>query len=129
MSAKVQGFCPMGCGATLFLGSGGYVTCSYSNCPRPDAATVILEERETEHLVTIDDNTFTVKHPLKERLDDAILTCDIAPRLHHVMTTGDLPALRTGRYRATAISRPMSAHDSGYHWAKLPGLAESSGIS
>jgi hypothetical protein len=27
MSEKVMGNCPMGCGDTLFLGSGGYVTC------------------------------------------------------------------------------------------------------
>lgn len=40
----VQGTCP-GCGmdGTLFLGSGGYVTCSSLSCPEPDAATRVLD--------------------------------------------------------------------------------------
>ncbi|MER5902974.1 hypothetical protein ABT150_23190 [Streptomyces mirabilis] len=39
----VQGRCPA-CGtAGLFLGSGGYVTCSSADCPEPDAATTVLE--------------------------------------------------------------------------------------
>ena len=41
----VRGFCPMGCGETLFLGSGGYVTCSLIGCPRPDAASILLDSR------------------------------------------------------------------------------------
>jgi hypothetical protein len=40
----VKGNCP-GCQrATLFLGTGGYVTCSNSDCPEPDAATTVLEQ-------------------------------------------------------------------------------------
>lgn len=39
----VQGRCPA-CGwATLFLGSGGYVTCARLECPQPDAASTLLE--------------------------------------------------------------------------------------
>lgn len=40
---RVGGYCPMGCGETLFLGEDGYVTCSLIECPRPDAAAVILD--------------------------------------------------------------------------------------
>jgi uncharacterized protein DUF6085 len=40
---SVRGECPMGCGRTLFLGEGGYVTCSYAFCPDPGAATRLLE--------------------------------------------------------------------------------------
>lgn len=40
---RVQGNCPA-CGhAALFLGAGGYVTCSVGPCPEPDAATTLLE--------------------------------------------------------------------------------------
>jgi hypothetical protein len=40
---QVQGNCPA-CGhASLFLGSGGYVTCSIAECPEPDAASTVLE--------------------------------------------------------------------------------------
>lgn len=39
---KVRGKCPS-CGLeTLFLGEGGYVTCSLIGCRRPDAATELL---------------------------------------------------------------------------------------
>ncbi|MER7813830.1 hypothetical protein [Streptomyces sp. NPDC096153] len=39
----VQGRCPA-CGKTsLFLGAGGYVTCSRLECPEPDAASTLLE--------------------------------------------------------------------------------------
>jgi hypothetical protein len=34
----VQGRCPACNGASLFLGSGGYVTCSRLDCPNPTAA-------------------------------------------------------------------------------------------
>lgn len=41
----VQGFCPA-CGKpSLFLGSGGYVTCARIDCPEPDAASTLLERR------------------------------------------------------------------------------------
>jgi hypothetical protein len=40
---QIQGHCPA-CGwTTLFLGEGGYITCSRSDCPDPDAATTLLE--------------------------------------------------------------------------------------
>ena len=45
---QVQGRCPA-CGhAALFLGAGGYVTCGSLSCPRPDAASVLLEQRLAE---------------------------------------------------------------------------------
>lgn len=42
---RVRGKCPMGCGETLFLGAGGYVTCSYLPCPNPGAASDRLAAR------------------------------------------------------------------------------------
>lgn len=47
----VQGFCPACNRHTLFLGTGGYVTCSYLGCKDPGAANKILlrmDELETE---------------------------------------------------------------------------------
>lgn len=74
---SIPGYCPMGCGTTLFRASGGYITCRSLACPRPDAVSDLLRDRETEHLVTFDEQTFTVRHPLRERLDDALMTCDL----------------------------------------------------
>lgn len=41
----VQGRCPACHGTSLFLGGGGYVTCARLECPDPEAATRILEQR------------------------------------------------------------------------------------
>lgn len=38
----VKGCCPMGCGETLFLGKGGYVTCGYLPCPNPTLAADLM---------------------------------------------------------------------------------------
>lgn len=39
----VQGHCPA-CGRTaLFVGAGGYITCSHTDCPQPDAASTLLD--------------------------------------------------------------------------------------
>lgn len=39
---QVRGYCPRGCGETLFLGEGGYVTCSWHTCPEPNGASTVL---------------------------------------------------------------------------------------
>lgn len=47
---KVQGRCPA-CGRdSLFLGSGGYVTCSIIGCSKPDAATDVLSRIPAPHV-------------------------------------------------------------------------------
>lgn len=92
---KVQGYCPMGCGDTLFLGSGGYVTCSWVKCPRPDAAADVLLERETEHVVVLGESTFDIQHPLRERLEGELFDCGLHARLRELSG----PPFKPGRYR------------------------------
>jgi hypothetical protein len=46
MFPKVVGRCPA-CGYdTLFLGTGGFVTCSLQNCPNPAAASDALKGKQ-----------------------------------------------------------------------------------
>jgi hypothetical protein len=104
MSDRVSGYCPMGCGATLFLGSGGYVTCSWINCPNPAAVSDLLEDRETEHIATLDGSSFTVKHPLRERIADEILTC----ALPEYLTSLDGPPRASGTYRVRQMGDAWS---------------------
>jgi Family of unknown function (DUF6085) len=96
----VQGYCPMGCGRTLFLADGGYVTCSCVHCPRPDAVADILDDRESGHIVDFSEHGFTIRHPLRERLDDALMEC----ALHEYCEAMAGPPVRPGRYRATRSS-------------------------
>jgi hypothetical protein len=92
----VQGYCPMGCGRTLFLADGGYVTCSYLHCPRRDAVVDLLADGESEHIAVFGEATFTIRHPLRERLDDALMDCV----LHEYCEALDGPPVQPGRYRA-----------------------------
>ncbi|MER6976034.1 hypothetical protein [Streptomyces carpinensis] len=41
---KVVGICPACRRPSLFLGSGGFVTCAMLSCPKPDAPTAVLED-------------------------------------------------------------------------------------
>jgi len=93
----VKGRCPMGCGETLFLGDGGYVTCSFLKCPEPDAVSTILEERETGHTATVSAAGITVRHPLKERLGTALADCTVLAQL--LGLPGPLPDWGTYRIR------------------------------
>ena len=93
----VDGYCPMGCGKTLFLADGGCVTCSYLHCPRRDAAAELLDDPETEHIVLFEETTFSIRHPLRERHDDEFMTCE----LHEHCNALAGPPVKPGRYRAT----------------------------
>ena len=93
---RVRGNCPMGCGPTLFLGTSGYVTCSFLPCPRPDAVSAILREDEHDHIVDLTDDGFVIHHPLRERLDDEQARCDLQNQLDQFRF---MVAFEPGRYR------------------------------
>ena len=94
--AGVQGYCPMGCGRTLFLGAGGHVTCRRYGCPNPVAVDDILAWPEHEHIVTFTEEDFTILHPLRERLNHALVNCE----LHRFCRMGSGPPVAPGTYRA-----------------------------
>ncbi len=106
MSSFVRGFCPMGCGETLFIGQGGYITCSVLHCPRPDAVADILGTRETGHLVEVTAAAYSILHPLRERLDNALLTCPLPAYLDAQSGPPGAP----GSYRAQADG------NGGWRW-------------
>ena len=92
----VAGYCPMGCGRTLFLADGGLVVCSFISCPRRDAVAELLADRETEHIVLFEEAAFSIRHPLRERHEDEFMTC----ALHEYCEALDGPPVQPGRYRA-----------------------------
>jgi hypothetical protein len=98
----------MGCGETLILAAGGHVTCSRISCPEPDAASTLLEDAETEHVVRFTPDVFTVRHPLRERLHDDLMDC----ALHEHIAEMDGPPVPPGRYRARQS-------DGGWAWESL----------
>jgi hypothetical protein len=80
----VQGRCPACRGSSLFLGSGGYLTCSRLDCPNPSAADDVLHRTAPagelrEHLAAavdkaIDYNNLDNLTDFSERLVAAVLT-------------------------------------------------------
>jgi hypothetical protein len=114
MTTKTAGHCPMGCGQTLFAGAGGHITCSHIGCKRPTAVDELLHDRETEHIVEIGQTGFTIRHPLRERLDDALMEC----KLHERIAALSGPPARPGRYRVTANTGQFP--EGAWHWQELP---------
>ncbi len=104
----IKGHCPA-CGwASLFVGEGGYITCSRLECPQPDAVSTLLEDRETEHVVRLSADSWTVRHPLRERIGDALMACSLNEYLHNIDQPEEL-----GTFRARC-----EAHDA-WSWEKL----------
>jgi Family of unknown function (DUF6085) len=87
----------MGCGPHLHVMSGGLIMCLAKGCPEPGAVTGILSSPETRDVVQIDEDGFSILHPLRERLGNGLLDCPVNRALLAMPGPPALP----GRYRAT----------------------------
>lgn len=94
--SHINGFCPMGCGKTLYL-DGPDIACCNSKCPRDTAAAEILADPQTGHIVELGMRDFSIIHPLRERLDGQLLECELSECLQDL---GE-PPQPPGRYRVT----------------------------
>lgn len=102
----VRGTCPS-CGATsgaLFVDDEENIICSSVGCPNPMAVTELLEDREIEHVVLVSAGGWTIRHPLRERIGDELLRCDLGSWLHEHHTRRNGPPVRPGRYRVTPLT-------------------------
>jgi hypothetical protein len=84
VSAPIQGYCPA-CGKQrlgymMALGySPGRLICEAPGCPEPDAVQRLLGDQEVHHLLTVKPGgTWTIRHPLIERIDERLMSCDLA---------------------------------------------------
>lgn len=107
MSESITGYCPE-CGGSLFVGSGGYITCSWIECPNPTKVADLLLDWEREHIVVLTEDSFSVRHPLREHPSD-LLTCGV----HAYVSALDGPPRQPGRYRVRGSAAP-------YSWVLLP---------
>jgi hypothetical protein len=98
----------MGCGSSVVLVS-GRITCIGKDCSRPAAAAEILADTETEHIVVLTQHDFTIRHPLRERLDDLLMQC----LLHRYLEALSGPPFKPGRYRVTGHGDIME------NWEKI----------
>lgn len=109
----IRGYCPMGCGSTLRRRpADDKIVCQHSRCPRPTAVTELLDDPESEHVVTFEAEGFTVRHPLRERLDGGLMHC----LLHEFLAGLPRPPRPDGRYRMVLDDRrhEYTYEDLGY---------------
>lgn len=89
-------YCPMGCGQTLHLMSGGLISCLAPECPNKGAVQLILSDPEVNDVVVFGEERLVVVHPLRERLGD-LMSCQV---LAICMALDGPPDGIPGRYRA-----------------------------
>lgn len=90
----MAGYCPA-CGAwSLTRTDDGVLRCMVFECPDRDAAAKILSDPEVHHVVVFTKTGYTIRHPLRERIDDALLDCQL-----HVACGQHGPPDGPGKYR------------------------------
>lgn len=88
--------CPMGCGQRLHLMETGVIRCFAKDCPHPMAAQEILEGDTGADLLRIEEDGFSLLHPLRERLAGGLFDCPVGKALCAM----DGPPALPGRYWA-----------------------------
>lgn len=78
----IEGFCPVCGGQTLGVVQASVsfpakVECTNINCTNIYAVAQILAVDEINHVVHFHDQGFSIRHPLRERIDDELLRCNL----------------------------------------------------
>ena len=100
----------MGCGQALALTVAGRVICEDDGCPNPDAAAMVLDDGETAHIAVFAGDGYTIRHPLKERIGDALMRCGL-----HEFLRDSGTRVASGRYRV----RESGGSASGWQREKI----------
>lgn len=76
---SVEGRCPQ-CGHEELKvnAANPKVYCHNPQCTRPDAVTRLLKESDPDHVLVVKEGFWTLKHPLRERLEGDLFGCEIA---------------------------------------------------
>lgn len=74
LGAGLRGYCPA-CGDETLRVVRGEIVCESPGCPDPGMTHSILQDSEVEHIVFVGPEGWTLRHPLRERLNDELLTC------------------------------------------------------
>ena len=109
---RIHGYCPNGCGPTLFAyftNGVGNVVCGgpgseastvalgTTPCPNPGTMAEVMADAETEHVVYLAEDSFTIRHPLREHAH-GFERCPLHAYVMEESTAGRLyPPWRRGR--------------------------------
>lgn len=118
---RVAGYCPMGCGEKLVLGEDDAIVCVGNGCPDPYRLRDILADDRVDHLLFHHGDTFTLKHPLRERPEE-MMTCALFDRIKQV----DEPPHRPGIYavRERVPDGYSESYRSGDHGLEFEWVAD-----
>jgi hypothetical protein len=96
---SIAGHCPA-CGTdSLIRGFQGRIQCANTLCDERTAVdTLLTDPHLMDHLVRLTADTFTVRHPLIERLNDALFDCEVMLAIVPMIEDGDE---EPGTYRVT----------------------------
>lgn len=120
-ATEINGHCPMGCGETLWARWGpagsASIECGSPNCPRPDALNIILADARVDaHIVVFEPESFSIQHPIKERLEGDLFTCPLFISIAKM----DGPPAAPGRYTAVEHRDPHDLSKIHYEFERLP---------
>lgn len=100
---SVQGRCPAcGSGGTLFVGAGGFLTCSLDRCPEPAKASDLLD-RPDYHVIELGEGKWALQH--EATCFPNLLDCTTHAAIAAWMDTLTGPPAPPGRYR---VNRDLS---------------------
>lgn len=77
---KINGYCPMGCGETLWATLERGIICRNRDCPDATVVSKVLSDPEVGHIAQVGVAGWTLMHPLHERLGEQpeMFTCAVA---------------------------------------------------
>lgn len=128
MMTRVLGYCPMGCGETLYF-EPPHIMCNDAECPDSMAVGKLLSENQgTWHILDVQADGVTTKHPIMERIDGGLFGCtvhDYAMSFHGPPVSLGMWKLRPARtveINGETLYHPDDdafADDSGYIWEEV----------
>lgn len=100
----IDGFCPM-CGkrslaveVSLVRGPTARVRCYHPDCPDPEGIDKLMQDSEVHHILDVNEwQTWTLKHPLRERINGNLFECPLHGFLRQEFAFRYPP--EQGRYR------------------------------
>lgn len=96
IDVKLRGRC-IACGTrSLFVGSGGYITCSLRECPNPGAVTDFLN-RPQHHVIEFGKDGWALQHEVT--CFPNLLDCELHERISLWMDTQTGPPVPPGYYQ------------------------------
>lgn len=113
----IEGHCPE-CGGSVLALVDGKIECTNTDCRNPAAAHTILADDEVDHVVHFTPSGFAIRHPLRERIENRLLTCDLHTHLAEFAPNYlGFEITIPGSYRVG--DNGASGEDWGYTWEDL----------